>query len=199
MEFYNQLQLQNEQMMLYHTLQMQQQAYLYSNYNLKAYSYMQQQSPVNMEDNSDKKKNKRSYIQCELWKRQTLIEKVEKDGMTIKDAAKYLEINYSTAKHIMKVFRQTGEVETKIMMKKKNRDSKQCNYIDQDVDMDVERQYSANVDSEPQAYYCESNCGQWQLPMDENIMNANFQPESMSDEERQSHHAFLFWSQSLYE
>ena len=30
------------------------------------------------------------------------------DGYTIKDAAARLEINYSTAKHILKVYRKTG-------------------------------------------------------------------------------------------
>ena len=87
MEIYNQIQLQNEQMMLYHALQMQQQAYILSTY--------MQQPQENIEESNDKKKNKRSYIQCELWKRQALIEKVDKEGMTIKDAAKYLEINYN--------------------------------------------------------------------------------------------------------
>lgn len=182
---YSQIQYENEQMMLYQALQMQQQAYLYN-------SYMQQQQMASMDDNSDKKKNKRSYIQCDLWKRQALIEKVDKDGMTIKDAAKYLDINYSTAKHIMKVYRQTGEVETKIMMKRKNRDSKQCVEIEQDADMEYEQQYSTNADSQLQSCGYESNFGQCQLPVDENMINSSFEPESMSDEEKERVHMFIF-------
>ncbi|CAI2377448.1 unnamed protein product [Moneuplotes crassus] len=67
------------------------------------------------------KRTKRSYVQCNLTKRQSLVQRVERDGLTIKEAAIELKINYSTAKHIIKVFRQSGEVETKIMMKRKNK------------------------------------------------------------------------------
>lgn len=118
---YSQIQYQNEQMMLYQALQMQQQAYMYN-------AWVQEQQQNMQDDSSYNKKNgKRSYVQCELWKRQSLVERVEKDGMTIKDAAKELDINYSTAKHIMKVFRQTGETETKIMMKRKTKDQYDSN------------------------------------------------------------------------
>jgi hypothetical protein len=37
---------------------------------------------------------------------------VESEKFTIKDAAETLGLNYSTAKHILKVFRQTGQAET---------------------------------------------------------------------------------------
>jgi hypothetical protein len=46
---------------------------------------------------------------------------VEKQGITIKEAAKKLRINYSTAKHIVKIFRRTGQVETVLMQKRKRR------------------------------------------------------------------------------
>ena len=82
MEMFSQYQYQNEQMM-YQAMQLQQQAYLYS-------SYMPQQM-IQTDNKSEKKKSKRSYIQWDLWKRQALIDKVDKDGLTIKDAAKVLD------------------------------------------------------------------------------------------------------------
>ena len=150
------------------------------------------QSQGNTEESNDRKRSKRPYIQCELWKRQALIEKVDKEGMIIKDAAKYLEINYLNAKHIMKVYRQTWQAKTKVLMKKKNRDSKQWIDVDQEADMEVEQQYSTDMDSQAQAPYCESNYGQCQLPIDENMMNINFLPEPMSDKDKQRLHSFLF-------
>ena len=39
--------------------------------------------------------------------------------MQIKDAAEKLDINYSTAKHIIKHFKETGNCETKQMLKRK--------------------------------------------------------------------------------
>lgn len=57
-------------------------------------------------------RTKRSYIPVELDKRQQLIKLVEEDGLTIKEAAQNLKINYSTAKHIVKVYKKTGEVHT---------------------------------------------------------------------------------------
>jgi endonuclease V-like protein UPF0215 family len=59
-------------------------------------------------------RTKRSYIPVEVEKRQKLIQLVEEDGLTIKEAAQNLKINYSTAKHIVKVFKRTGEVQTQI-------------------------------------------------------------------------------------
>jgi predicted transcriptional regulator len=41
-----------------------------------------------------------------------LIQAVESQGVTIKEAAINLNINYSTAKHIIKMFKKTGEVST---------------------------------------------------------------------------------------
>ena len=55
-------------------------------------------------------RTKRSYIPVELDKRQELVRVVEEDGLTIKEAALNLKINYSTAKHIIKVYKRTGEI-----------------------------------------------------------------------------------------
>ena len=55
-------------------------------------------------------RTKRSYIPVEVDKRSKLIQAVEEEGLTIKEAAQNLKINYSTAKHIVKVFKRTGEV-----------------------------------------------------------------------------------------
>jgi len=49
---------------------------------------------------------KRSYIPVDTDKRGQLIKLVDKDCMTIKDAASQLKINYSTAKHIIKTFKK---------------------------------------------------------------------------------------------
>lgn len=51
-------------------------------------------------------KMKRSYIPVDTDKRGQLIKLVDKDCMTIKDAASQLKINYSTAKHIIKTFKK---------------------------------------------------------------------------------------------
>lgn len=63
-------------------------------------------------------RTKRSYIPVEFEKRQKLIQAVEEEGLTIKEAAQNLKINYSTAKHIVKVFKRTGEVQTQMMNKR---------------------------------------------------------------------------------
>jgi len=51
-------------------------------------------------------KTKRSYIPVDTDKRSHLIRLVDKECMTIKDAASQLKINYSTAKHIIKTFKK---------------------------------------------------------------------------------------------
>lgn len=63
-------------------------------------------------------RTKRSYIPVEFEKRKKLIQAVEEEGLTIKEAAQNLKINYSTAKHIVKVFKRTGEVQTQMMNKR---------------------------------------------------------------------------------
>ena len=55
-------------------------------------------------------RTKRSYVPVELDKREKLIKAVEDQGLTIKEAAYNLKINYSTAKHIVKVYKRTGEL-----------------------------------------------------------------------------------------
>ena len=59
-------------------------------------------------------------------------------------------------------------------MKKKNRDSKQWIDVYQEAEIEVEQQYFTDVDSQAQASYYKSNNGQYQLPIDENMMNINF-------------------------
>ena len=111
------------------------------------------------------------------------MQKVEKDGLTIKDAAKELDINYSTAKHIMKVFRQTGEVETKIMMKRKTKDTgnaevfSECNndFVPQVSQKQIQELQPTSFSTG----YC--NC---QLPISANMQDADFVPEQFSDEEK---------------
>ena len=63
-------------------------------------------------------RTKRSYIPVEMEKRQQLIKAVEEEGLTIKEAAQNLKINYSTAKHIVKVYKRTGEISTLLMSKR---------------------------------------------------------------------------------
>ena len=48
-----------------------------------------------------------------------LVKVVDEEGIPIKEAAARLNINYSTAKHIIKYFKKNGIVETKQMLKRK--------------------------------------------------------------------------------
>lgn len=186
MDYYTQIQYQNEQMMLYQAMQYQQQAYMYN-------AYMQAQQQPEVEAKSEKKSNKRSYVQCDLWKRQSLVEKVEKDGLTIKDAAKELDINYSTAKHIMKVFRQTGEIETKVMMKRKTKESSSDS---QTVDnFEVSPQVDMGNYQQVQSCYYDFGMSHCQLPIDENMQDVNFAPAAFDEEEKQNMQGFFFGSQ----
>lgn len=50
-------------------------------------------------------------------------------GLNIKDAAVSLQLNYSTAKHIVKVYRKTGKVMTKMMEKEASTRIFQSNYL----------------------------------------------------------------------
>jgi predicted DNA-binding protein (UPF0251 family) len=112
MEMYNPIQYNTNSGMLYQACQMVPDMQQYN------YVYPMQNSFQTFTPKM-KKQSKRGYVQCELWKRQALIEKVDQEGMTIKDAAKVIGINYSTAKHIVKVYRKTGTVETKMMKRKR--------------------------------------------------------------------------------
>lgn len=68
------------------------------------------------------KQTKRAYQQVDLWKRKELIDCVNRKQETMKECAKRLQINYCTAKHIMKVFRRSGSYETDLMRKKKQKE-----------------------------------------------------------------------------
>jgi hypothetical protein len=63
-------------------------------------------------------RTKRSYVPVELDQRMQLIKIIEEEGVTIKEAANALKINYSTAKHIVKLFKKTGDVKTWQMNKR---------------------------------------------------------------------------------
>ena len=47
-----------------------------------------------------------------------MVDLIESQGFTIKEAAAYLKINYSTAKHIMKLYKKTGEVQSFLGLKR---------------------------------------------------------------------------------
>lgn len=67
----------------------------------------------------DYMKRKRNYRPVDVEKRQALIQIIESEGITIKEASERLNMNYSTAKYILKTFRSTGMVETQQMMRRK--------------------------------------------------------------------------------
>ena len=54
-------------------------------------------------------------------KREELIHKVVEEAYSIKEAAIELGINYSTAKHIVKVFKEQGTFKTKAQVKEEKR------------------------------------------------------------------------------
>ena len=62
-------------------------------------------------------KNKRPYHYIDLWKRKEIIECSITKSESIKKCAKRLGVKYITAKHIVKVYKETGKIETKIMQK----------------------------------------------------------------------------------
>lgn len=68
------------------------------------------------------KQTKRAYQQVDLWKRKELVDSVNRKEETMKECAKRLNINYCTAKHIMKVWRRSGSYETDLMRKKKQKE-----------------------------------------------------------------------------
>jgi transposase len=63
--------------------------------------------------------DKRKYEFVDIQKRLKLVEIVEQKGYTIKEASRLMDINYSTAKHIIKEYKRTGTVETQLMKKQK--------------------------------------------------------------------------------
>jgi transposase len=62
--------------------------------------------------NWDLFRGKRNYTPVDLEKRKILVKIVDEEGITIKEAAQRLNLNYSTAKHIVKTFKKTGKIET---------------------------------------------------------------------------------------
>ena len=55
---------------------------------------------------------KRERAPISLQKRRELISMAEQPGLTVKEAAKRAHVNYSTAKHIVKAYRTSGQVES---------------------------------------------------------------------------------------
>jgi hypothetical protein len=57
------------------------------------------------------KKGKREYVPINSEKRRSLLRMMDNDHISIKEAAKKLNLNYSAAKSIIKTFKNTGRVE----------------------------------------------------------------------------------------
>jgi transposase-like protein len=62
---------------------------------------------------------KRSYVNHDIERKYQLVQVIEEQGITIKEAAAQLDINYSTAKHIMKLYKETGHIKSRVITKKK--------------------------------------------------------------------------------
>lgn len=65
--------------------------------------------------------NKRNYTYIELWKRKAIIECFLNKNESVKKCAQRLGVKYITAKHIVKVYKRTGNIETKLMKKSSNK------------------------------------------------------------------------------
>ncbi|CAD8057715.1 unnamed protein product [Paramecium sonneborni] len=73
---------------------------------------------TNEQNVADQKRNGKfglKYAKISNRQRQALIERVTSTGCTIKSAAKDLNINFSTAKAIMQIFRREGRITKKIV------------------------------------------------------------------------------------
>lgn len=79
-------------------------------------------------DEDQEKACKRAYVQVDLPRRKKLVELVSDESMTIKEAAKLLNINYSTAKNIVKIHSLYGRIETFPKKKRQKRKSKRKNH-----------------------------------------------------------------------
>ena len=64
---------------------------------------------------------KREYVQVEPRLRMQLIKKTFEQQMSVRSAAKSLGIKYTTARHIVNVYKRTGHVESLTAMKRKQR------------------------------------------------------------------------------
>jgi hypothetical protein len=58
-----------------------------------------------------KRRQRHPYNQVETQQRQALLDLVQRDGLIIKEAARQLAINYSTAKTILQLWKRTGRIE----------------------------------------------------------------------------------------
>ena len=65
--------------------------------------------------------SKKYYSHTDKRKREQLVRLVEEQGLSIKEASDRLGINYSTAKYIVKTFRETGSIETHQQVRKRPR------------------------------------------------------------------------------
>ena len=65
--------------------------------------------------------DKREYVQVEPRQRLELIKKTFSKQMSVRSAAKSLGIKYTTARHIVNVYKRTGHVESLTAMKRKLR------------------------------------------------------------------------------
>lgn len=68
--------------------------------------------------NTYERRDKRQYKHVEFWKRKAIIDCVHDKSETMKQCAKRIGVNYSTAKHIIKIYRKTGSIETNMMKKR---------------------------------------------------------------------------------
>ena len=57
-----------------------------------------------------KRRQRHPYSQVGTHQRQALLDLVQRDGLIIKEAAKRLAINYSTAKTILQLWKRTGRI-----------------------------------------------------------------------------------------
>ena len=77
------------------------------------YAYHPQKGIIIITDSQwDKLRDKRNYVSLSVERRRELIEAVLEQEIPIKEASQLLDINYSTAKHIIKLYKKTGQIET---------------------------------------------------------------------------------------
>lgn len=92
----------------------------HNNSSWKARLYIMQLIKAQISNNDPKNmgdQQKRIYQPVKLEKRIELIQLIENEPISIKDAAERLGINYSTAKLILKTYKEKGQVLTQHMVK----------------------------------------------------------------------------------
>ena len=62
-------------------------------------------------EDSKEYSNKRKYIQVDIEKREELVKMIDEGNVTIKTAADKLEINYSNAKNIVKLYKRYNRIQ----------------------------------------------------------------------------------------